>query len=357
MVVVVGRGRAESAYEQETIFDMIASPKQLIDVSPNSHGTGTDPTVSALSKQVQAIDQIAPDETLYVTGRPSIKDFIRFVEGEAVGVQDRGKLSEEWHAAAEIIRRLETEEAGAADGPVIRKLGPEYRPLLIEFLKDPLIRGGFNTVPTEVALVELDKLVVYQKHIDLTFVKQLESKLGPAPADDEVFRTCLPYDHPQPPAKWSRVHHDKFVFISPSNDLRFLEATVISPEYLKDYAPGGNLLGIVGLTVGFGSNFLNAVYAENRLILNNGSHRAYTLRKLGFTHVPCIVQHVSTRDELDLVASSQVRHNPDYYLKNPRPLMLRDYFDSKLHKVMQVHRSVRQVTIRFDIEEAYVPAL
>src|SRR5690606_31927604 len=102
------------------------------------------------------------------------------------------------------------------------------------FLKDPLVRGGFNTVPCQIALVELDKVVVYQKHIDLAFVDQLERKLGKAPAEDEVFRTCLPYDHPQPPAAWSRVHGDKFVFVSPSNDLRFLEAMPMKPEHLKE---------------------------------------------------------------------------------------------------------------------------
>src|SRR5437899_11154194 len=124
---------------------------------------------------------------------------------------------------------------------------------------------------------------------------------------------------------------------------------------IKDYPPPGDVVGVVGIAVGFGPNFMNAVYAENRLILNNGSHRAYALRKLGITHVPCIVQHVSSRDELDVVASSEVCSNPDLYLQRPRPMMLRDYFHPKLHKVMPVHRRSRQVTVRFEVEEQYVP--
>ena len=113
----------------------------------------------------------------------------------------------------------------------------------------------------------------------------------------------------------------------------------------------------MGIAVGFGSNFLNAIYAENRLILNNGSHRAYALRRLGVTHAPCIVQHVSSRHELELVASSRVRRDPDRYLKSPRPSMLKDYFNPKLSIVLPVHRRVRQVTVRFDIDEEYVPAI
>ena len=235
------------------------------------------------------------------------------------------------------------------------RMGSEYEPLLIEFLKDPLVRHGFNTVPTDVVLVELDRLVVYQKHIDLTYAAQLEGRLGPTPSEEQIFRTCLPYDHPRPPVKWSRVHDNRFVFMSPSNDLRFLGSMELRSGHLRDYPQRGDLVGAVGLGVGFGSNFLNAVYAENRLILNNGSHRAYALRKLGITHVPCIVQHVSSRDELDVVASSEVCSNPDLYLQRPRPMMLRDYFDPKLHKVMPVHRRLRQVTVRFEVEEQDVP--
>jgi len=68
--------------------------------------------------------------------------------------------------------------------------------------------------------------------------------------------------------------------MSPSNDLRLLGPMALRP-------------------------------GAQRLILNNGSHRAFTLRQMGVTHVPCIVQHVSSRDELEVVASSAVRRNSD----------------------------------------------
>jgi hypothetical protein len=157
--------------------------------------------------------------------------------------------------------------------------------------------------------------------------------------------------------KWSKLRRNAFTFMSPSNDLRFLGAMKMQPQNLKDYPPPGSLVGIVGLAVGFGSNFMNAVYFQKRLILNNGSHRAYALRKLGFRSVPCIIQHVSSLHELDVVAASDIVDHPDAFLNNPRPSMLRDYFNPKLHKVMPVHRRLRQVTVRFETEEHDLPAL
>lgn len=299
----------------------------------------------------------AVQETLYLLGRPPLKHFLRFVRHHSVHPAAEGTLIDQWQAARAIVRQLKTDEAGLADAPTLAKLGPEYEPLLIEFLKDPLVRNGFNTVPTEVAIVELDRLVVHQEHIDVTHAKRLERKWGSSLTLEQIFRICLPYDHPPPPVKWARVHHSKYVFVSPSNDLRFLSSMQLQPEHITGFPPPGALVGVLGLAVGFGSNFMNAIYAEKRLILNNGSHRAYALRRLGVTHVPCVVQHVSSRDELDVVAASAVRHRPDLYLRHPRPPMLGDYFNSNLHAVMPVHRRLRQVTIRFEIEEDYLPAL
>ncbi len=298
------------------------------------------------------------DEYLYLTGRPRLRDLVRFARSHAVTPPDEKALADAWHTAHEHVRRVETDETGLADNPPIQPLGREYEPLLLELLGDPLVQNGFNTVPTDVALVELDRLVVYQKHIDLTYVRQLTSRLkGSKPADEQIFRTCLLHDHDEAPVKWSRVNNDRFVFVSSSNDLRFLGAVPLRRDQIKDYPERGKFVGLVGIAVGLGSNFMNAVYAENRLILNNGSHRAYALRALGVTHVPCIIQHASSRDQVDAVAATEVRKNPDLYLKHPRPSMLKDYFDPALHLVMPVFRRLRQVTVRFEVDETAVPAL
>ena len=43
-------------------------------------------------------------------------------------------------------------------------------------------------------------------------------------------------------------------------------------------------------------------------------------------------------------------------LATPAP-MLKDYFNPQLHVVLPVHRRLRQVTVRFEVEEDFVPAL
>jgi hypothetical protein len=304
-------------------------------------------------------DQGTVDEYTYLLGRPMLKEFLDFVEGEVVDGRsaDRRALIEEWTSANNYIRILEEKEAGWADNPKIDALPGHLHPLRDEFLTNPLIQHSFRSVPIEIGVVELDRLVVYQKHINLDFVRSLTEKIGEAPGDEDLFRACLPSDRTISVARCIRTRNDTYQFLSPSNDLRFLGPMLLNSENITGQPTPGALVGMVGLAVGFGSNVLNVVQAENRLVLNNGSHRAFTLRQMGITHVPCLIQQVSSREELMLVGSAELRKNPDRYLLHPRPSLFKDYFEPRLRKVFPVIRQLRQVRVNFTVEENYVPAV
>jgi len=312
-------------------------------------------------ERVTAADANEPlvDEYVYLAGRPPLRDYIHFMRecARSGNTIDGRALTDEWRTASARISELEKEEAGFADNPVIAPLGGHLESLRDEVLNDPLFQQAFGTLPADIAVVELDRLVVYQKHVNLDYVPHVQSRLGSAPSEEDVFRVCLPFDHPQPVVRWMRSHHNTYVFFSPSNDLRFLDSAVLDFGQILGYAAPGAVSAVVALVVGFGSNFLNAIHVENRLILNNGSHRAFALRHLGLTHVPCIVQHVPSREELKIIASSSLSRNLDLCLRHPRPPVLKDYFDPQLRKVVPVPRRLRQVRVKFELDEADVPAV
>ncbi len=299
------------------------------------------------------------DDYVYLIGRPTLRAFLSFVKTRTRHGHraDAGALTDEWRAAAALIGKLEKTEAGWADGAAVEPLPAHLESLQEPFLRSPLVQHCFNTVPTQLGMVELDRLVVYQHHIDLSYVRSLKEKLGPAPTQEDIFRLCLPSEQPRPPVNWARSHRDTYIFSSPSNDLRFLGAMPLESGNVSGYPPPGALVGVVGLAVGFGSNFLSIIGASDRLILHNGSHRAFALRELGVTHAPCIVQHVYSREELNVVAASAVTERPEVFTKTPRPPLLKDYFDPNLRKIVPVIRRLRQVTVKFQVDEAYVPAL
>lgn len=303
--------------------------------------------------------QRATEDFIYLLGRPTMKGYLSFAKSDILDeeMMDPKKLRDEWRAANAYIQELERTEAGIADSAVIKKLPRNLRPLLAKLEADPIFQKAFNKLPTQVAMVPLEQLVVYQKHINLTFAHQLKSRLPARPSAEEVFRMALPYDHPQPPAQWARTHGNEYVFMSPSNDMRYLGSIMLKPSEVSRKQLHGSIVGIVGLMVGFGSNFLNVIHNKKRLVLSNGSHRAYVLRDLGITHAPAIIQEIESDEDLRLVDSSALRNNPELYFENPRPPMLKDYFNPQLRKLLTVPRQLRQIRIEFETQEVFVPSV
>ena len=93
---------------------MIASPETLEVDSPI--------TTASAPKGVEASPPDAADENLYLNGRPTMKDFIRYVRSHAVHPPGEGTLVEEWQAANDVVRALEKDEAGCADHASINKI-------------------------------------------------------------------------------------------------------------------------------------------------------------------------------------------------------------------------------------------
>ncbi len=298
------------------------------------------------------------DEHVFLVGRPPIGEYLGFVQSLAVNghAADLGELTEEWRKANDHVRALETTEAGIADNPPIRELSPDLAALAAELGRDAMFRRVFRFVPSRIALVELDRLMVFQKNINLQYVEELKARLGNSPSPASIFRLALSIDRVEPPVRHMQGPGNLFSFLCPSNDLRFLEPMVLAPEQVNGFTSTGRPNTVIGLAVGFGSNYLNALHVDGRLILNNGSHRAYALRDLGVTEVPCIVQTVTRRDELELVASGDFQRAPDRYLKTSRPPLLKDYFDPKLRKIVTVQRKNRLVRVQIAVEQADVPA-
>lgn len=318
------------------------------------HGSRNGNDTAAVENSSSSVESF-----IYLLGRPTLSGFLRFAQGEDVdkAMLDPKALREEWLAAQSHIQELEKSEAGCANGAAIGELPKELQPLRRKVEADPVFQKSFDTLPTKIGMVELDRLVVYQKHVNLDHAGRLKAKLGPTPALDEIFRTTLPYHHPQPPAQWMKTHGNGYVFVSPSDDMRFLGPVILKPSEVSSPKLHGSIVGIVGLMVGFGSNFLNVIQVKDRMILNNGSHRAYALRDLGIKHVPAIIQQVESTEDLKIAASSEVRNNPEQFVDAPRPSMLKDYFNPKLRKIVVMPRQLREIRIEFETQEVFVPSI
>jgi hypothetical protein len=290
----------------------------------------------------------------FLYGHISFKDYIDFMSTQ----KSNGTTADyaaDWRKSNDLMIALQESEAGWADRPAIEPLPETMQPFLNDVLCDPVFRRSFGVVPVDIGMVELDRLVVWQTLVNLPHVERLMERLGPQPGAAELFRFCLPYTHESIPPRMSQISDHSFAFVSESTDLRFLEAVLLEPHELGTYQPLGPLAGVVAIMVGYGSNYLNVLSIEDRLILNNGNHRAYALRAAGITRAPCVIQKLSRRDELNVLAAQAVRKRPDNYLKPRRPPTLKDFFDPTLCRRVAVTTNQRQVRVAYNVEEMNIP--
>jgi hypothetical protein len=292
-------------------------------------------------------------EEAWLLGQPPLRTYLDYVRHTAIGGSElaSSKIVDEWRSANDYYAELETREAGLADRAEIFDLDSELRPLADEVMTDSRWRRAFTSLPTQFAMVELDCLIVSQQFVNLTHAERLKQRLGSSPLPKPVFEFCFPLDRAEAPVRMRRAGSHRYLFWSESSDFRFHEPAVLEACQIKDYEAYGALGGVIGLMVGYGSNFLSAIRSDNRLLLNNGHHRAYALRSLGLKHAPCIIQTVTRRDELGIVAPRNVLEDPAFYFKAARPPLLKDFFDPKLRKVLQIPKTLRMVELSFEAKE------
>jgi hypothetical protein len=315
-----------------------------------------------MATAAQQLSQVPADRHVFLAGRPPLGEFVGFMKTETVEGQtaEPGELAREWRAANARVRELEVVEAGAADDPPNHDLPPELAPLADRVSAERLVLRSFGMAPFEIKLVELNRLVVFQKKINLAHAGELGQLLGDDPSPEDLFHFCLPLDGRYDPATRAGViatgpkGPQVVAMLSPSTDFRVLETVVLDPAQIEGLDSHGRPTHVIALVAGYGANYLSAIRVGRRVILKNGSHRAYALAANGIDRAPMLVQTVPEGEESEFLPPD-VLQQPDLYLTNPRPPMLRDYLDHALRVVGHVPRNTKQVRAILNFEESYVP--
>lgn len=285
-----------------------------------------------------------------LVGHAPAAEFLALVSPETLASHggDGGAVMELWRTANAHVLSLAETEAGYADAIELGELPAELAPLAAGALADPVMLRDYGTARVSIAWVELDRLVVHQSHINLAYADELRAELGDDPSPARVFEFALPYaKRRDPPVAVERSGDAAWLFTSPSNDFRILDATLLDPSQVTGLDAVGVPSHIVALSVGYGSNYLSALSVEGRLVLYNGSHRAYALRAAGHTHAPCLVQPAGEDHPLAV---------QEALLTAARPPLFKDYFDENLRLIVNASALVRQVRVAFDLDVSDLPA-
>ena len=287
--------------------------------------------------------------------QPEIREYLR-TQAASEEAARLTTILDAWAAAQPIVRELLTTENGLAEKISIENMPEDYRPRIERLLDDDLLRKTFS-LQWSVQLIEIDKLVAAQRTVNLEHVDRLEKSFPKKLTTDALIDICL-----SPKGSPAAIQHlelgpNAHAFSSPSSDLRFLGAFLkeeLTQDDLKYAQRGGIPATAIVSFVGYGAAPVNVFWSNNRVVLSNGFHRTYALRKCGVEKIPVIFQQATN---LQLEFPAQVAGLPrEYLLGFPRPVLMKDFFVEKFTTVLKVKNRVKLVTLQSQLGQHDVPA-
>jgi hypothetical protein len=289
--------------------------------------------------------------TLYLYGAMSKPQITLLVRGQCIPeeLNNLQKILEGWENASNVFRKIEAHEKGMADNNQPIKM--DSNPKLDEIQNDPLFKNGFSSYPSDFATVEIDKLIAVQRQVSLPYIDQLTNRIPKNPSLNNLIDICLSPKQNVPSSQSYQLAENVYNFSSPSVDFRFLGGfpKALTEDDLKYCLAGGLPVGAVILFYGYGTGSINVLKANNRLILNNGFHRVYALRKLGITKIPVVVQHIGNPD-LEMMPQI-LGLTKEYLLNHPRPVLVKDFFTNELTTTLRLKNTIRSVRVQWGFEQ------
>ena len=198
--------------------------------------------------EVAAASAERSDPYLLLAGLPPVNEYLGFIHQAGDGRrQDLASWVEAWRTASSQRELLARAEIGVCDTAPAASLSPHLQHLADDLLSDRTVIRSFSMMPMRVGMVDLDTLIVYQRHINLGFARQLQRQLPPA-TEEDLFRFCL-LDRSRPPVRAVRMG-DAWLFASVSNDLRIVDPVILRGDEVPGLVAPGMVEFIVGVAVG-----------------------------------------------------------------------------------------------------------
>jgi len=231
-----------------------------------------------------------------------------------------------WLDASNKFLALQESEKNIADNCEISEV---ESPIVTAMQNHPMIKYSFSNEEIEFKMVDIDNAIVTQNDLILDYVDKLEAEVPNPPSEEALLKFCLTPEKKVHRPKARRKDTNSYLFSSPSREFRFLGGFLkkeITKDDLDAIKVGGFPTHAIMLVVGYGVFSMSAYQVDGRIILNNGFHRAYALRRKGIKKIPMILIKRSRSD-----FPEQLRqYKKDYLLNEPRPVLMKDFFNHDL---------------------------
>lgn len=264
------------------------------------------------------------------------------------------EFTKAWQSASNLMAEYAKKEAHLPENISIEEPPASIQARLEEIKQDTLFKSTFSAMPISFKVVDVDLLVAPQREVNLDYVDSIRERI-PGNTIESLVEFCVGPRSNAPELTSLQTAMNQVTYSSKSLDLRFLGGAQksITEDDISVAFGGGQPVEVATLLVGFGAAPINVFMAGNRLVLNNGFHRIVALKLAGITKIPVVVQQ-AINPELEF-PEQMLGLTKKYLLEQPRPVLLKDFFNEALILELRLKPRRKTVTVTWQSEDRIVP--
>lgn len=294
---------------------------------------------------------------LHLYGATSQNEILTFLRTQCVfeAEDEIETIMAEWPKAAQEYQRISLLPNHLAETAGVEDIPEENSEKLKEISNDPPFRATFSYFPYAFKMVELDKLVAAQRYVNLDYVERLSHAISKDSSIGSLIDFCLRKGSSVKPPSELQINQNTYSYRSESVDFRFIGGfpKKLTQDDIKYSLGGGEPVAGILLFVGYGTPAINVFQVGKRLILNNGFHRLYALRKQGILKAPVVIQTVAN---WNLELPQVVAGLPAVYLVTaPNPSLLQDFLNPEISRELRMKSRDRSVQIQWAVNQVDIP--
>jgi len=242
---------------------------------------------------------------------------------------DEARLRESYEPCRAAVERLPT---ALIKNPEIKAMPSHLSKQLARLAASDTFLNLFGGAEWQFAMVEIDSLIAFQRELVLDNVHAARRPRGAVTS--RLLDYCLPLEWTSEfqvtPAAGNSISFSSW---DPNLGLN----VAISPP-------------VASFQVSLRPPYIQVADFGGRLLLKNGYHRTFWLKKSGYRHVPCVLIKCH---EYTQTGASHPAFFPQQTVLGPRPPLVRYFVDENLTATFRERRAKKVITLNW--QEHWVP--
>jgi len=318
-------------------------------------------------ESLDPLEDTETEEKLFQLGFMPLNEISSLVLGELGESIDLDRIKKLWLPKTKKAQELAKTDTRLLDDEklkdVVKDIDPKYSKKIEEIEKRIKLNPFWKANKFTVKMVKIDEIIALQGFVNLDRAKKLSARISKNATTEELIDYTIDLDRKPDVIHHHQISNNAILFSSDNHDIRPSKIEVRQiPKYNdKENSEGKTIPAVViPITEGDGIiyclktfNFVtmpNGIQQRNYYLrIQNGLHRAYALRSLGFEYMPCLIVEPTSAVETELLTGKWTPERRAQEL-SIRPPLMKDFFNPDLTKKFKVRKTKMCMKVEWKIE-------